>query len=218
MNPFQIMLVALPLAAYFCALSWIHARSRPTVVSGGRDYFVLGLACIGVLSVGPLELFLPEPAAAHFRTKIRGMMLLLYLLTLTLVILYSRPRIVIYNITLEGCRNLLQTAIPQLDAEFKEQADCWHLPGCGVRLHLEPFDNLRVVSLIPTGGNQSINGWRALLAHLKQQAGQEASGRSWLATPLGAAGALLSILALAAPLTYPAETARALARYLLQAD
>ena len=82
-------------------LAWINARRRPFFTSGGSDLTALGVALSGLMFIGPLELFRPEAATREFGNYIWLFLMLFYWLWLLLVVLLSRPRLVIYNISME---------------------------------------------------------------------------------------------------------------------
>ncbi len=70
----------------------------------------LGLALIGLVIVGPMQLFLPEAAAAQFGTVVWPLLLGFYVLCLALCVMVMRPRLVVYNVTSEQLRPVLAEA------------------------------------------------------------------------------------------------------------
>src|SRR5208282_3230551 len=103
MEPFHLCLALGPVAIYMLLLGVINLARRPLVVSGGRDAAALGLAVSGLVFVGPMALLFPESVAAHFGpTGTRYLWLMsvgLAAICLITVLLILRPRLIIYNIS-----------------------------------------------------------------------------------------------------------------------
>ena len=91
-----------------------------------------------------------------------GVMLAAYALTCVLIILFLRPRLVIYNITLEQLRPLLADVVARLDGEARWAGESLVMPQLGVQLHLDAVPMLKNVQLVSSGPEQSLPGWRQL--------------------------------------------------------
>ena len=168
MDPLRLSIALSPLAAYVLLLGLINLSSRPLVTSGGRDLAALGLGISGLIVVGPMELFLPEVGVEHFGGYVWLLMLGLYALLVVLLTLVLRPRLVVYNMTMEQLRPTLANVVPDLDPEARWAGECLVMPRLGVQLHLEPFPAVdpfpavRTVQLVSSGPHQSFAGWRRL--------------------------------------------------------
>jgi hypothetical protein len=94
---------------------------------------------------------------------------------LTLLILLLRPRLVIYNITVEQLRAVLSEVVTDLDRDARWVGDSLILPRMHVQLHVEPFSALKNIQLVSSGPRQSDAGWRrledALVPALRKSAG-----------------------------------------------
>ncbi len=167
-DPFRLAIALVPLAAYVLLLAFVNARRRPFLTTGGCDFAALGVALSGLMFVGPLELFRPEAATREFGNYIWLVLVLFYWLWLLLVVLLSRPRLVVYNISVEELRPLLADAANRLDPEARWAGNHLSLPGLGVHLHLDGFDLMRSLSLVSSGGRQNIDGWRRLSRELRR--------------------------------------------------
>ena len=166
MEPFHQCLALGPVAIYLMLLGVINLARRPLVVSGGRDAAALGLAVSGLVFVGPMALLFPESVAAHFGpagTKYLWLMFVgLLAICLIMVLLTLRPRLMIYNISVDQLRPILAEVVERMDAEARWAGDCLFLPGLGVQLHLESFGWMRNVSLVSSGPKQDYQGWSRL--------------------------------------------------------
>ena len=166
-DPFRLAIALVPLAAYALLLGFINARRRPFATSGGSDLTALGVALTGLVFVGPLELFRPMSATREMGNYIWLMLLLFYWLWLLLVVLLSRPRLVVYNISMEELHPVLAEVASRIDPDARWSANHLTLPRLGVQLHLDSLDIMRNVSLVSSGGRQNIDGWRKLARELR---------------------------------------------------
>lgn len=170
MDPLRICLAIGPLGLYLVAIGLRNLRRRPRVVSGARNTLGLALAAAGMVIVGPMELFFPHAATARYGAFTWVLVLILYGLLLVLLLLMQRPRLIIYNMSVDQLRPLLGDVVGGLDPAARWAGDGLALPTLGVQLHLEAFPAMRNVSLVSSGGDQSHAGWRALEAALRRAA------------------------------------------------
>jgi hypothetical protein len=161
-DPLHIAIALGPLATYFLVLGSVHLATRPLVVSGARDAAALALAIAGLVVVGPMELFLIEEAAVRYGTLVWAMMLVAYGLTVILVILLQRPRLVIYNISQQQLRPVLAEVVAQLDSEARWAGESLAMPQLGVQLYLESSPLFQNVQLVAAGPEQNLPGWKRL--------------------------------------------------------
>jgi hypothetical protein len=176
MDPLHAAIAFGPVAAYLLALSRINLRRHPTVISGISDTAALAFAVTGLLAAGPLELLLPETAAAQYRGLVWLWMFAIYILSVILWLLTMRPSIVVYNATAEDIRPALTGVALQLDKESLWTGDSLLIPAIGVQLHLEPTISTKNVTLVPTGPRQSYQGWGTLREALAEVAPTIQSG------------------------------------------
>ena len=170
MDPFRFIIALGPLAIYLMLLGYVNLRRTPLVTTGTRDTALLAFAVVGLVIVGPLELFMPQEAIVRFRSAsiVWALLLGFYSLCVTLFILLSRPRLVVYNVTPEHLRPILADLAARMDESARWAGDSLAMPQYGVQLHLEAFAPTRTVTLKPNGIEQSISGWQRLDAELSQ--------------------------------------------------
>jgi len=162
MDPLCLCLALGPVAMYLLLLGAVNLSRRPVVVSGVRDTATLALALSGLFVVGPMALFLPYAAAAHFGGFVWLLLLFLYVMCVILALLLMRPRLVIYNISVDRIRSFLADAVDRLDPDARWAGDSLILPQLKVQLYVDYYSALRNVSLVSIGGKQSHAGWRRL--------------------------------------------------------
>lgn len=168
-DPLRFAFAAVPMAAYFLVIGLINLRRRPFMTTGSCDLAALGAALSGIVFVGPIELFRPSTAAAEMGNYAWLLMLAFYWLTVWLVVLLARPRIVIYNMSSDELHSALAETAAELDANARWAGDSLVLPGLGVQLHIESLEIMRNVSLVSSGPRQSLEGWRQLATLLSQK-------------------------------------------------
>jgi hypothetical protein len=190
-DPLHLAIALGPLAMYLLALGAINLSSRPLVTSGTRDAAALAIAVSGLVVAGPMELFMVEGAARFWGSGVWVILLSAYALAALLLILMLRPRLIVYNATLEQLRPLLAEIVAQLDPEARWVGESVVLPQLGVQFHLDAQPMLKNVQLVASGPNQSIHGWRLLERVLAAAMGRVKTGPN----PAGLCWILLGVLA-----------------------
>lgn len=153
-----------PLAAYFLWLSWAHLRRRPLAVSGAFDAAMLAAAVSGLAIVGPLALVMPVTDGSPWSWPVVA---LLGVLAVAVCVLVSRPRLVVYNITVEQLRPLVAEVVTALDPQARWAGESAALPERGFQVHIEGNGPLRTVSIVNLGERSSPEGWGEFTRRLR---------------------------------------------------
>ena len=169
MDGVRICVALCALAIYLLWLAYLNLLRRPVLVNGVRDIAALGFGISGMMLVGPIELLHPQTAINQLGSYIWVLSVGMYSLALALVILFSRPRLVVYNVSIEELRPLLAATLEGLDPQHRWAGTCLALPNLNVQLHLESNALMRNVSLVANGDRQDPAGWRQLERALAQQ-------------------------------------------------
>jgi hypothetical protein len=178
MDAIHLTLAFIPLALYFLYLGSVNLQPTARVVGGMRDAAWLILGIMGLFIVGPLELFLPEAAIAAFGPWTWVLLIVFYLLGGLLVVLALRPRLVVYNITVDILRPVLVEIAWELDSQCRWSGDAVYLPQLGMHLEMESLSALRNVSLSAIGPRQSLEGWFRLAEALRDRLRVVRTGRN----------------------------------------
>jgi len=179
-----------PLAGYLAAVAWAHLRRRPCVVAGILDAALLAAGVSGLAAVGPLSLLVPVTGGSPWSWTV---LVLLFALCVAVCVLVSRPRLVVYNITMEQFRPIVAEVVAALDADARWAGESAALPGRGFQLHIEGNGPLRVLSVVNVGERSSPEGWGEFVRRLRRAVRRVRVRRS----PWGgvfAAGAAVAIL------------------------
>lgn len=157
-----ILLAAVPLwiacllpGLYLLGIAVVHLRHRPLAVAGSWDLALLAAAVAGLAMAGPLELLQPVAVRGPWRLVLPAV--LCGLLT-ALAILFARPRLVVYNVTLEQLRPVVAQVAAALDRQARWAGETVALPGRGIQVSLDGRA-ARCVSLAAVGGRTSPEGW-----------------------------------------------------------
>lgn len=181
-----IWVALLPLGGYLLALGWAHLRRRPVVVAGTIDLAALAAGVSGLVLAGPLAILQPAVGTAAWATAI-----LLGSLVLIVAggLLATRPRLVVYNVTLEQLRPLLAEVVGKLDASARWAGESVVLPARGLQVLLDGRGIARAVSVVAVGSRSSPEAWGEFARGVRRAARKLRVHRS----PWGAASALVGL-------------------------
>jgi hypothetical protein len=155
----------LPLGCYLLGLAWAHLRRRPLAVSGVFDGAMLAMAVSGLAMVGPLALLMPVTGGSPWSWPVLAF---LFALCVAVCVLVSRPRMVVYNITVEQFRPLVAEVVSALDPTARWAGESAALPQRGFQLHIEGNGSLRTVSVVNVGERSSSEGWGEFTRRLRR--------------------------------------------------
>ncbi len=168
MDPLHFCIAAAPLSVYLLMLGIMNLHGSPFVTTGARDAGALGIGICGLIIAGPMELFFPEAAGSQYGSFVWILMISFYGLCVSLIVLLIRSRIVVYNVTGEQLRSILNQVAMQLDRGSRWTGDSLLIPALNVHLHVESVGWLRNVQLTSGGPKQSFEGWRKLELELRK--------------------------------------------------
>lgn len=167
MDPVSLTIALVPLAIYLLLLGALNLGRRPHVIPGGLDVATLAAGLLGLVIVGPMNLFLPDPSGEKFGQFVWPLLVVFYALCVTLYVLLARPRLIVFNVPFETLRDVLLQIAVKLDSGAKVAGDAVHLPSLGVQFHLDSVPTMRSATLKATGDRQSHSGWSRLQRELE---------------------------------------------------
>jgi len=210
MDPLHFCIAVAPLAVYFFLLALLNLIGRPFVTTGARDAGALGIGISGLVIAGPMELFFPEAAASQYGSFVWVLLISFYGLCVSLVVLLIRSRIVVYNVSLEQLRPILNQVAMELDRKSRWTGDSLLIPDLHVHLHLESVDWLHNVQLTSGGMKQSFEGWRKLENELRSALDPIRVGPNLIGIGMLAVAAALAICSASWMLYDPQSVAQSL--------
>ena len=175
----------IPLGLYLLAIGAAHLRRRPVAIGGGWDWALLGAAVAGLMVVGPLALLQPAMGNAPWTVIL---LLVLFVLLVALGALVSRPRLVIYNITLDQLRPLLADVVTALDTSARWAGSTAALPARRLEVRVDGHGPWRTVSLVSGGGAIQCRGLERTLSPAATETGRSAGAVEPVGSPLSSAG------------------------------
>ena len=104
-----------------------------------------------------------------------------------------KPRLVVYNVSLEEMRPILSKIAMELDPKSRWIGDALVIPQLKIHMHVEAVEWLRNVQMLAGGNQQSMEGWLRLERELKQHMGKVAVGPNVMGIPFVIASALLAV-------------------------
>lgn len=168
---FAILLALLPLGAYLVMIGGLRMLGRPLVTTGGRDTFALAMGISGLVAVGPGELFFPSAAGATFGPAVWPLLAMFYFLLVSMVILNSRPRLVVYGLETQGLIQPLLRACQRLDPQSvaDERGGTITLPAHRIHLRVTPHGSSVGADIEAFESNITAAFWRLLLSELRSE-------------------------------------------------
>ena len=168
MDPVRVTIALGPLCVYLVLIGWLNLSKRPFVTSGARDILALSLALSGLVAIGPIELFMPERAAALMGAKIWLPLIMLYMLVASLISMVMKPRIVVYNVSSDEIRPIVGGVVSELDQDARWAGDSVFMPNMQIQFYLQTHPAMRNVQLVATNGEQNLTSWKNLESSLQQ--------------------------------------------------
>lgn len=182
MEPVHFAIAATPVAVYLILVGALRLRNRPLITTGWRDTLTLGIAASGLVAIGPMQLFFPTLAAARWHGWVWLALFMLYLLTLVMVLLSCKPRMISYGLDQIQFRETLLAAAQQIDPTSAWNNDVLSIPSSGIQLASEPSGATRVHQVVHIGLLYNLQDWlkleRAFVA-LGSQATCPRSAAGW---------------------------------------
>lgn len=123
------------------------------------------LAVSGLAMVGPLALLMPVTGGSPWSWPVLAF---LFALCVAVSVLVSRPRMVVYNITVEQFRPLVAEVVSSLDPKARWAGENAALPERGFQVHIEGNGSLRTVSVVNVGERSSPEGWGEFTRRLRR--------------------------------------------------
>jgi hypothetical protein len=207
---FPLAIALGPLSVYLIVMGWLRCLRRPMVVTGSREHLTLAMALVGFVIIGPLELFFPRNALMLYGWLAWIMMLMLYLLSVLLWMLNSRPRLFVYGMDVHELQAQLRILLPHMDSQTQWLGDTFRSPQLGISALVENGGPGRISQVVALSHRQSLQGWVALERALVQRTQSITIDTRPIGTSLIGVGLGLLGLAFFFVLKDPAATAQAM--------
>lgn len=193
-----------PLGCYLLLLGAAHAARRPVAWSGTWDGLLLGASVAGLVLVGPVALL--QPATGHSAWNV-VLLLLVAGLFMALGMLVSRPRLVIYNVTVDQVRPLVADVVARLDPAARWAGTTAALPTRRFEVRIDGHGPMRSVTLVAAGDRPGAEGWGEFCGRLRGALrGMRVRSSPWAAVFLSLGIGILATAGWWAVVSWPAAT------------
>ena len=180
----RIAIAMIPLGTYLVVIGLIRLKKSPTVISRPLDVLLIGMACCGLVAIGPLELFFPRAAFSVVGNWVWLVLLSLYALLVLLIAFHVPPGIVIYGASKETVRSIIETAYSERSINIEWLGDSFRSVALNIHAQIEDAGWSSVCHIKSIGKTQNIAEWIDLDRSLHQRlaavkpTGRE-SGLTW---------------------------------------
>lgn len=154
---FSIALI--PLGLYFFVIGLIRLRKSPTVISRPLDVLLIGMACSGLVAIGPLELFFPRAAFSVVGNWVWLVLLSLYALLVLLIAFHVPAGIVIYGATKETIRSAIDAGYAGRGIYLEWLGDSFRSTALKIHAQIEDGGWSAVTQIKSIGKEQNIAEW-----------------------------------------------------------
>lgn len=166
MSFFSPATALIPLAIYLIYLGLVNLSPKPQIFTGTVDSAALSIGVSGLVVAGPMQLLLPHVAMVRFGDNVWYPMVLLYLFSVTWLLLLSRQRLIVYNIQTDVFQRLLETVIARNNWSAYQSENILRITEIGVDLEILSIKEMKNVTLRPGRSEQSSSGWQRLRKEL----------------------------------------------------
>lgn len=181
----------------------MRLRTKPLVTTGWRDILTVGIAGSGLIAIGPMQLFFPVAAAQTFRGWVWLALLALYVLSLLLLLLSCKPKLIAYGLSEQQFRETLLAASREVDEKAVWEGEVLTLPGAGIQLANDPSGAHHVEQVVLVGFLHNIQDWIRLERSFAKLGAQQTCPRSWVGWPFVLFGIILLAIAITPLISNP---------------
>lgn len=159
----RIAIALLPLGIYFLIVATLLRRKRPTLLNAAQETMMLGMGCVGLAVIGPMELFFPNAAYSVLGEWTWAFLLGLYFFVVLFIALNRRPYWTIYGMNSDSLQSLVSRTLHEEGLGYEWLNRVLSCPELGLVAMVEPATRGdHVVHLSPSGAKQDILGWHRL--------------------------------------------------------
>ncbi len=189
-----------PLGLYWILIGYLYQRKRVMLINATQDFLLLGMGSLGLVAIGPFELFFPHAAYSVLGEWVWFCLLGLYGFVVLFVALNRRPQWTCYGLPQAELKRLIDRVLCMENLQHAWLGDMLEVPELGLRAIVEPANRQDRASLLsPAGRKQDPMGWYRLERLVGKQIGTLASrggGWPWIVAGIGMLLTSLAMLCL----------------------
>ncbi len=178
-----------PIGLYWVLIGYLYQRSHPMLINAAQDTLLFGLGVVGLMVVGPMELFFPNAAYSLLGGWTWFFLLCLYAFVVLFISLNRGPQWTLYGSNAEGLRGILNRVLEEQNIAHSWEDSILVVPELGIRAIVEPANATdRAAQLTRCGRSQDIVGWyrlEKLVTEKLQSAPSNRGGMTWIVMGIG---------------------------------
>lgn len=186
-----------PIGLYCVLVGYLYQRPHPMLINAAQDTLLFGMGAVGLIVIGPMELFFPNAAYSLLGAWTWFFLLCLYGFVVLFVALNRRPQWTLYGSSASAMRGILGRVLEERDIAHSWEGSILVVPELGIRAIVEPANaSDRAAHLTRCGREQSVIGWYRLEKLVTERLQSEPSTRGgfpWIAMGLTMIFASLSL-------------------------
>jgi hypothetical protein len=149
----------LPIACYAAVMGFLASRKAPSIRNSATDFLLLALGMLGIVCIGPIELFFPRAASTLLGQWVWVVLIALYLFIALLIALNLPLRLLITGISHEETKRAIETCLRENEIQHQwDQTVLW-IPAMGIRASLEELRGSQLIQLSSIGSKQNPTEW-----------------------------------------------------------
>jgi hypothetical protein len=178
MDYFRYAIALGPIGLYWVLIGYLYQRANPMLINAAQDTLLFGLGSVGMVLIGPMELFFPNAAYSLLGSWTWFFLLCLYAFIVLFVSLNRRPQWTLYGANSIALRGILARVLDDARIEHAWHGSILVVPEMGIKAIVEPANAVDLASqLTRCGRQQDTAGWHRLEKLVTERLSEEKSTR-----------------------------------------
>ncbi|MFO0013663.1 MAG: hypothetical protein ACK553_13030 [Planctomycetota bacterium] len=187
-----------PIGLYWMMVGYLYQRPHPMLINAAQDTLLFGLGSVGLILIGPMQLFFPNAAYSILGAWTWFFLLCLYGFIVLFVSLNRRPQWTLYGANAAALRGILGRVLEEQGIEHAWHESILVVPELGIHAMVEPANvSDRAAQLTRCGRQQDIAGWHRLERLVTAKLESESSSRGglpWMIVGIAVVAAAIGML------------------------
>ncbi|MFN6127977.1 MAG: hypothetical protein ACK6DC_22735 [Planctomycetota bacterium] len=163
MDYFRYAIAIGPIGLYWVLIGYLYQRANPMLINAAQDTLLFGLGSVGLVLIGPMELFFPNAAYSLLGSWTWFFLLCLYAFIVLFVSLNRRPQWTLFGASSSALRGILARVLDEEKIQHEWHGSILVVPEMGIKAIVEPANAMDLASqLTRCGREQDSAGWHRL--------------------------------------------------------
>ncbi len=169
MQHLSLLSALAPLSVYLLFLGVVNLSSKQRLLTGRQDFMALSLGISGLIIGGPMQSLLPQAGIIRFGTNAWYPLVLLYLFGTTWLLLLSRQRMIIYNLSQKEFATFIKIIADREKWHVRWHGNIMEISEIEIQFEIISFNAMNSLTLRATRSQQSITGWQILRQAIRSE-------------------------------------------------